>query len=163
MLYQLPLLLPVAFLFTSTISAFSGNFELTNITVSSLSQFNPDSVEGSYVELDFADQDTPEIEPVHCCVQWSANASPPTTWPGSCDNDTFAVLVSPWAGVQALTLDLQHSYIDNSVGEYPYNVLTKFANLSLEYPSTQYYDCDMSEAKCQSSSAITAIVTSSTA
>jgi len=50
-----------------------------------------------------------------------------------------------------------------SVGEYPYNVLTKFANLSLAYPSTQYYDCDMSKAECQGSSAITAVVTSSTA
>ncbi|KAK4942548.1 hypothetical protein LTR10_017677 [Elasticomyces elasticus] len=157
------LLLSLAIIFSSTVSAFSGNFKLTNMTVFSPSQSSANSTEGSYVEFNFGDEDTAQIGPIHCCVQWAVNASPPTTWPGSCDNDTFAVLVSSWNGVQDLTLDLQHTYIDNSVGEYPYNVLTKFANLSLAYPSTQYYDCDMSKAECQGSSAITAVVTSSTA
>jgi hypothetical protein len=50
-----------------------------------------------------------------------------------------------------------------SVGQYPYNVLTKFSEFRLAYPSTQYYDCDMSKAECQSSAVIVALVTEAVA
>jgi hypothetical protein len=57
------------------------------------------------------------------------------------------IKICSWQRVQRKSSDTQ-AY---SVGEAPYNVLTKFANLNLTYPATGYYDCDMSKAECQSS------------
>jgi len=37
-----------------------------------------------------------------------------------------------------------------SVGQYPYNVVTKFAPLNLTYPGTKHYQCNLSEAYCES-------------
>ncbi|KAK5454086.1 hypothetical protein LTS15_006086 [Exophiala xenobiotica] len=109
------------------------------------------------------DQDTPEVGSTHCCVEWAVDQQPPTTWTNTCDNSTFGVLVQSWNGVDNMSLQMSHQYIDNSVGQYPYNVLTKFSEFDLAYPSTQYYDCDMSTAECQSSAVIVALVTEAVA
>ncbi|EXJ59675.1 hypothetical protein A1O7_03821 [Cladophialophora yegresii CBS 114405] len=149
----------MAFLFTSltliavllmrTTLAFSGNFELTNLVVSSPFQADPYSIESTYVEFDFCDQDTPEVGSTHCGVQWAVGLSPPKTSPNTCDNTSFSVTVTSWFGVANLTLQLGHQYIDDSVGKAPYNVLSKYANFNLTYPHTPFYECDMAIAECK--------------
>ncbi|OCT47446.1 hypothetical protein CLCR_03696 [Cladophialophora carrionii] len=171
----------MAFLFTAltliagllmrTTVAFSGNFELTNLVVSSPFQADPYSVESTYVEFDFCDQDTPEVGSTHCGVQWSVGLSPPKISPNTCDNTSFSVTVTSWSGVANLSLKLGHQYIDDrsvylltfscpkdgaqtdprdSVGKAPYNVLSKYANFNLTYPHTPFYECDMTNAECKS-------------
>ncbi|EXJ67180.1 uncharacterized protein A1O5_09827 [Cladophialophora psammophila CBS 110553] len=135
-------------LLSSAASAFSGNFELTNIVVSSPFQADPTSTQSSYVQFDFCDQDTPEIGTAHCCVDWAVGLSPPTSASNTCDNSTFDVLVTSWHGVGNLSLRLAHQYIDNSVGQAPYNVLTKFSDFNLTYPATEHYQCDTGNAEC---------------
>ncbi|EHY55402.1 hypothetical protein HRR83_008845 [Exophiala dermatitidis] len=144
------LLTAAACFLVSMVAAFSGNFELTNLVVSSPFQADPKSTESTYVEFDFCDQDTPDIGSTHCCVQWAVGLNPPVTSGNTCDNTTFAVLVTSWGGVQNLSLELSHTYIDNSVGQAPYNVLTKFADLNLTYPGTNNYECDSAQAECKS-------------
>ncbi|KIW11064.1 hypothetical protein PV08_10363 [Exophiala spinifera] len=144
-------------------TAFSGNFEVTNIVVSSPSQANPNSTEGSFVEFEFSDQDTPEAGSTHCCIEWAAGTQPSTTYSNTCHNSTFNAQIKLWEGVDNVTLQLSHRYIDNSVGKYPYNILTKFSNFFLSYPSIQRYNCDTSKAECESSGVLIAIVSSAVA
>ncbi|KIW28682.1 uncharacterized protein PV07_08322 [Cladophialophora immunda] len=138
-------------LLSSAASAFSGNFELTNVVVSSPFQADPTSTQSTYVQFDFCDEDTPEVGSTHCCVEWAVGLSPPTSAANTCDNSTFDVLVTSWQGVGNLSLRLAHQYIDDSVGQAPYNVLTKFSNFNLTYPATEDYQCDMGNAACVSS------------
>lgn len=51
-----------------------------------------------------------------------------------------------------------------SIGPAPYNILTKYAQLYLEYPSTPDYECDLDAAYCQSceGTTFTAVVTTVT-
>ncbi|OAP58830.1 hypothetical protein AYL99_06127 [Fonsecaea erecta] len=135
-------------LLSSAASAFSGNFELTNVVVSSPFEADPTSTESTYVQFDFCDEDTPEVGPTHCCVEWAVGLSPPSSAANTCDNSTFDVLVTSWYGVGNISLRLAHQYIDNSVGQAPYNVLTKFSNFNLTYPATDYYECDLGSAEC---------------
>ncbi|EXJ85854.1 hypothetical protein A1O1_06223 [Capronia coronata CBS 617.96] len=144
------LLTVVAAFSSSIVAAFSGNFEMANVVVSSPFQADIKSTESTYIEFDFCDQDTPEVGSTHCCVEWAVGLSPPASSGNTCDNGTFAVLVTSWSGVGNLSLELAHTYIDNSVGEAPYNVLTKFADLNLTYPATQSYECDLPQAECKS-------------
>ncbi|EXJ85111.1 hypothetical protein A1O3_05786 [Capronia epimyces CBS 606.96] len=150
----MPALLPrvtaVAVFFSSIVAAFSGNFELTNLIASSPFQADAKSIESTYLQFDFCDQDTPEIGSTHCCVEWAVGLSPPATSSNTCDNTTFAVLITSWTGVQSFSFELAHTYIDNSVGEAPYNVLTKFADVNMTYPTAQYYECDLPHAECKS-------------
>jgi hypothetical protein len=48
-----------------------------------------------------------------------------------------------------------------SVGPAPYNILTKFASLNLDYQTTPDYVCDMEDALCEVSegASLTALVT----
>ncbi|KIW88906.1 uncharacterized protein Z519_10390 [Cladophialophora bantiana CBS 173.52] len=138
-------------LLSSAASAFSGNFELTNVVVSSPFQADPTSTQGSYLQFDFCDQDTPEVGATHCCVDWAVGLGPPTSASNTCDNSTFDVLITSWHGVGNLSLRLAHQYIDNSVGQAPYNVLTKFSDFNLTYPATEHYQCDMGNAECVTS------------
>lgn len=48
-----------------------------------------------------------------------------------------------------------------SVGQAPYNILTKFASLNLDYQTTPNYACDMEDACCELSegASLTADVT----
>ncbi|KIW74605.1 hypothetical protein Z517_11375 [Fonsecaea pedrosoi CBS 271.37] len=135
-------------LLSSAASAFSGNFELTNIVVSSPFEADPTSTQSTYIQFDFCDEDTPEVGPTHCCVEWAVGLSPPTSARDTCDNSTFNVLVTSWHGVGNFSLQLAHQYIDNSVGQAPYNVLTKFSDFNLTYPTTDYYQCDIGNAAC---------------
>ncbi|KAJ9611427.1 hypothetical protein H2200_004611 [Cladophialophora chaetospira] len=157
----------IALFFTSTTSAFSGNFELTNLFIASPIQADPFSTVSTHVEFDFCDQDTPEVGPTRCEVEWAVGLSPPKSGAHTCDNSSFIVTITKWSGVGNLTLDLAHEYIDNryspftitqqletdkvdSVGQAPYNVLTKHSNFTLSYPITPFYECDMDNARCQS-------------
>ncbi|OQV04452.1 hypothetical protein CLAIMM_09334 isoform 3 [Cladophialophora immunda] len=100
-------------LLSSAASAFSGNFELTNVVVSSPFQADPTSTQSTYVQFDFCDEDTPEVGSTHCCVEWAVGLSPPTSAANTCDNSTFDVLVTSWQGVGNLSLRLAHQYIDD--------------------------------------------------
>ena len=131
--------------------------------------------------VDFCDQDTPEVGPTHCGVQWAVGLSPPKSSAHTCDNTSFVVTVTSWHGVGDLTLNLGHKYIDDryshsfsseeqetdqdSVGKAPYNVLTKYASFNLTYPTTPFYECDKKMAHCQScdGEAIIAKITSAVA
>jgi hypothetical protein len=37
-----------------------------------------------------------------------------------------------------------------SVGEAPYNILSKYSSLNLTYPNTTYYECNLDGAACNS-------------
>ncbi|KAJ9636149.1 hypothetical protein H2204_005421 [Knufia peltigerae] len=157
------ILIFAALLVSPFTAAFSGNFEVTNVVVSSPSQANPNSTEGSFVQFDFLDQDTPEVGTTHCCVEWAAGSQPPTTYSNACHNSTFDVQVQSWQGVDNVSLELSHQYIDDSIGQYPYNILTKFSDFVLAYPSIQPYSCDISKAECESSGVLVAVVTTAVA
>ncbi|KAL6246005.1 hypothetical protein RBB50_007158 [Rhinocladiella similis] len=157
------ILISAALLIAPLTTAFSGNFEVTNVVVSSPSQANSNSTEGTFVQLEFSDQDTPEVGSTHCCIEWAAGMQPSTTYSNTCHNSTFSVQIQSWEGVDNVSLELSHQYIDNSVGQYPYNILTKFSDFVLTYPSIQHYNCDVSKAECESSGVLIAIVTSAVA
>ncbi|KEF62454.1 uncharacterized protein A1O9_00426 [Exophiala aquamarina CBS 119918] len=131
-------------------SAFSGDFEISNVIASSPFQADPTSTQSTLISFDFQDQDTPELGSNRCGVEWAVGLSPPVMWQNTCDNSTFGVRVISWYGVQNFSLDLKHTYIDESVGQYPYNVLTKFAPLNVTYPGTKHYQCNLSQAECGS-------------
>ncbi|KAK5057799.1 hypothetical protein LTR84_011800 [Exophiala bonariae] len=131
-------------------SAFSANFEISNIISSSPFQADPTSQQSTLVSFDFRDQDTPEVGANRCGIEWAVGLSPPVLWQDTCDNSTFGVRVTSWHGVQNFSLDLKHTYIDDKVGEYPYNVVTKFAPVNLTFLGTKRYHCDLSQAECES-------------
>lgn len=51
-----------------------------------------------------------------------------------------------------------------SIGPAPYNILTKYAQLYLDYPITPDYQCDINAAYCESceGTTMTAVVTALT-
>jgi hypothetical protein len=102
--------------------------------------------------------------------------------PGTCSNNSVHVSFpsGTYNGVASLYIQLAHRYEDDrlvrlqrsacaadtfkklinnlhSVGQAPYNVITLFGGVNLTYggdgsPGTPNYECDMSTAKCRSSS-----------
>ena len=50
-----------------------------------------------------------------------------------------------YSGAQDFEVELSHTYLDASLGEYPYNILTKFGGLNLSWPDVEGYDCDGAE------------------
>jgi len=151
-------MLLVALLALTTCStAFSGNFEITDLCVDSPFQVNVTSTENSTVSFIFFDQNTPECEPVPCCATWAVGLPPPSIPAvGTCSNDSVHVSFPPgtYDGVASFSIQISHTYEDDSVGQYPYNVLSVFAGLNLTYggnATTSNYVCDITRASCHSS------------
>ncbi|RVX74836.1 hypothetical protein B0A52_01113 [Exophiala mesophila] len=93
--------------------AFSGDFNITNVVVSSPFQVDPTSTQPSFVAFFFADQDTASLDPVNCAASWAVGLSPPNSYQESCQNETFAFLITSWHGVQNFSISLRHTYIDH--------------------------------------------------
>jgi hypothetical protein len=105
----------------------------------------------SHILVDFNDQDTPQLPTVACLIYWPSSQNPAIDNIALCANDSVRVAISAQTPSSASSsafspenfgVDLQHTYLDNSVGQAPYNVLTKFAGLNLSWPGTEGYDCD---------------------
>lgn len=142
------------------VAAWSGNFVISNIEASASNTTN--STASTSFAFDFGDEGTPEFS-THCSAEWAVNEKPPT---GShpCNNDTFTleVLGPAFNGLDDLVVSLSHTYYDDSVGNPPYNVLSKFGNLTLN-STTANYTCSDDGASCHSVANITALVTSAVA
>ena len=68
-------------------------------------------------------------------------------------------------GVTNFMLNLSHTYIDNrsvtpsflqvgakmvcSIGDSPYNKLSKYGHIQFMFPNTTDYECDLARAHCQ--------------
>ncbi len=52
-----------------------------------------------------------------------------------------------------------------SIGQYPYNILTKYANMALDYQDTPNYECDREIGSCELApgDTLVAVVTLATA
>lgn len=138
--------------------AYSGNFQITDLSAESPFQADPTSTSDSFVScksippvsrglavgnivsnitlpnapkflyyhieirahhlysVDVFDQDTPDIDPLHCGVSWAAGSTPPSTpSPRYCANDSYSLSfpTGTYGGVANFTIVLQHRYIDN--------------------------------------------------
>lgn len=136
-----------------TATAFTGNFVISNITASTSNTSNSFTT----VAFDFADQGTPDFT-AHCSAEWSG--ATPSTGSHSCTNDTFTlkVLDENFKSVDDSIVTLSHTYYDNSVGDPPYNVLSKFANLTLN-ENTANYTCTDDKTSCHSTANLTVDIT----
>lgn len=65
--------------------------------------------------VDFSDQDTLQVAPTRCIVQWPVGiASENGT--SACANSSYTALIpdASYFGIQNLSIELSHRYIDNS-------------------------------------------------
>jgi len=60
------------------------------------------------------DADYPELEPVHCQIEWKAGVGPPSTSQNQCENATMRAWLpeDTFHGVQNFQLQLAHTVID---------------------------------------------------
>ena len=147
-------------------AAFAGNFVITNLEATALDQASSKANVNNSITFEFGDQDTPEVGTTKCSAQWSPDSAP-STGGHDCTNNTFTmeVLDDTYKGLNNLIVSLSHTYYDNSVGDPPYNVLSKFGNLTLVYPGTTNYVCGSDNTTCHSkeNSTLIALVTSAVA
>ena len=147
-------------------AAFAGNFVITNLEATSLGQASTPSNINNSISFDFGDQDTPQVGTTNCSAHWSPDSTP-STGSQACANSTFTmkILDETYNGLDNFIIELSHTYYDNSVGDPPYNILSKFGNLTLTYPGTTNYVCDSDNTACQSkeNSTLIALVTSAVA
>ena len=144
-------------------AAFAGNFVITNLEATN---HGPASSINNSISFDFGDQDTPQVGTTNCSAHWSPDLAP-STGSHACANSTFTmkILDGTYDGLDDFIIGLSHTYYDNSVGDPPYNVLSKSGNLTLTYPGTTNYVCGSDNTTCRSkeNSTLIAVVTSAVA
>ncbi|ETN37942.1 uncharacterized protein HMPREF1541_07565 [Cyphellophora europaea CBS 101466] len=132
-------------------SQFLGDFLISNLVVDAPFQAYPNSTASSFVWFDFSDQDTLHVNPTRCIVEWAVGITS-ENGTATCANNTFTVQIpdTTYYGIQNFSIDLSHTYLDNTVGDPPYNVLTKLGGLNITFPEIENYKCDLSRGHCAS-------------
>lgn len=69
----------------------------------------------SSLAVDFSDQDTLEVAPTRCIIQWPAGITS-ENGTSACANNSFAVEIpdATYFGIQNFSIQMTHRYVDNS-------------------------------------------------
>ncbi|KAI5236622.1 hypothetical protein E4T43_08484 [Aureobasidium subglaciale] len=99
-----------------------------------------------------------------CFGEWAPEGPFPEGeyWPCANSSVGWNFKEDTYKGMNEFTLQLEYSYEDDSVGEYPYNRVTEFSHADI---TTANIDCSAKTESCQqcTNSTITAIVYASIA
>jgi hypothetical protein len=80
----------------------------------------------AFLTFTIYDPDPVTNQTTTCGASWSVlNGSYPTDWT-TCRNTTFSWYLSSFTNISTFTLEAQHSFIDPSVGQPPFDGVTTF-------------------------------------